>query len=130
MTKQVTGLFMLTESRQKLSKITVPHISIGNSQIVPASHARNLGFILDSAMTLKPHTCISNISRSASYHIRNISKIRKYLNHDSTVHIVHSFITSHIDTCNSVLYGLPQDQLNHLQRIENTAAHVVCNIIK
>ena len=108
------------------SNITVSHISIGNSQILPVSHARNLGFILDSAMTLYlQHYSLCTLSHT----VRNIGKIRKYmyLDHDSTVQIhsfIHSFITSRIDTCNSLIYG-SQDQLNHIQWIQNIAAHVV-----
>ena len=39
--------------------------------------------------------------------------------------MVHAFITSRIDTCNSLLYGLPTSQLNRLQRVQNAAARLV-----
>ena len=67
--------FLLFGSRQQLSKVSLPFITIGDSQITPSSQARNLGVIFDSTMTLKPH--ISNIVRVSSFHIRNISRIRK-----------------------------------------------------
>ena len=47
--------FLLFGSRQQLSKVSLPFITIGDSQITPSSQARNLGVILDSTMTLKPH---------------------------------------------------------------------------
>ena len=62
--------FLLFGSRQQLSKVSLPFITIGDSQITPSSQARNLGVIFDSTMTLKSH--ISNIVR-VSFHIRNIS---------------------------------------------------------
>ena len=40
---------------------------------------------------------------------------------------VHAFITSHVDYCNSLLYGLPNYQLNKLQRVLNASARLVCN---
>ena len=41
--------------------------------------------------------------------------------------LVHAFITSRVDYCNSLLYGLPNYQLNKLQRVLNASARLVCN---
>ena len=75
----------------------------------PSSQARNLGVILDSTMTFKPH--ISNIVRVSSFHIRNIGQIRKYLNKSAAEQIIHAFVTSRLDNKNALLYGLPQNQI-------------------
>ena len=32
---------------------------------------------------------------------------------------------SHVDNCNSLLYGLPKKELNRVQRIQNTAARLI-----
>ena len=37
----------------------------------------------------------------------------------------HAFVTSRLDNCNSILYGLPDKELNKLQRIQNAAARLV-----
>ena len=75
-------------------------------------------------MTLKPH--ISNIVRVSSFHIRNISRIRKYLNQSAAEQIIHAFVTSRLDNGNALFYGLPQNQISRLQHIQkNTAARVV-----
>ena len=74
-------------------------------------------------MSLKNH--VSNVVRSASFHIRNIGRIRKYLDPHATEQIVHSFVTSRLDMGNSLLFGLPQDQINRLKRIQNAAARLV-----
>ena len=47
--------FLLFGSHQQLPKVSLPFITIGDSQITPSSQARNLGVIFDSTMTLKPH---------------------------------------------------------------------------
>ena len=39
---------------------------------------------------------------------------------------MHAFVTSRVDYCNSLLYGLPASQLNKVQRVLNTAARLVC----
>ncbi len=44
--------------------------------------------------------------------------------------MVHAFITSHLDYCNSLLCGLPTNQIKTLQAIQNTAAHLVTNLNK
>ena len=87
--------FLLFGSRQQLSKVSLLFITIGDSQITPSSQARNLGVIFDSTMTLKPH--ISNIVRVSSFHIRYISRIRKYLNQSAAEQIIHAFVTSRLD---------------------------------
>ena len=117
--------FLLFGSRQQLSKVSLPFITIGDSQITPSSQARNLGVIFDSTMTLKTSYCISNIVRVSSFHIRNISRIRKYLNQSAAEQIIHAFVTSRLDNGNALFYGLPQNQISRLQHIQNTAARVV-----
>ena len=39
--------------------------------------------------------------------------------------LIHAFITSRIDYCNSILYGMPDTILSDLQRIQNTAARIL-----
>ena len=74
-------------------------------------------------MIMESH--ISNVVRAASFHLRNISKIRKYLTLSSTEQLIHSFVTSRLDMCNSLLYGLPKKQIHRLQLLQNTAARIV-----
>lgn len=68
------------------------------------------------------------ICRSSLYHLRNLSKIRKYLTKESAAVVVHAFFTSKLGYCNVLLYGLPKYQLERLQYVQNTAASVVLQI--
>ena len=101
----------------------IPHIKIGPLDIVPVDKARNLGIILDSHLTLRGH--INKICSSASKSIHEIGKIRKYLSTAQTEKLVHAFISSNLDYCNSILTGLPLNDINKLQRIQNTAARLI-----
>ena len=40
------------------------------------------------------------------------------------IKLVHAFVTSKLDFCNSLLYGLSKKQLEKLQRILNAAARI------
>ena len=60
-----------------------------------SSSARSLGVIFDDTMSFDAH--LSYVCKSSFYHLRNISKIRKYLNKESAATIVHAFVTSKLD---------------------------------
>ena len=77
----------------------------------------------DSHLLLNRH--VNNICRTSSIAIRNISKIRKYIGQSETARLVHAYVTSKLDHCNSALYGLPDHQVSKLQRIQNTAARMI-----
>ena len=91
--------------------------------ITPEPSARNLGVILDTYLSLNDH--IAKVCKTSHFHLRNISKIRKFLTKESTEILTYAFVSSKLDHCNSLLYGFPAYQLNKLQLIQNTAAHVV-----
>ena len=98
-------------------------LTIGDSCVSTTKQAKNLGVIIDHSLSLEPH--VNNICRLASHALRTIGRIRKYLDRDSTEKLVHAFISSRLDSNNSILYGLPQYQINKLQRIQNAAARLV-----
>ena len=65
---------------------------------------------------------ITKTSSAAFYYLYNIRGIRKYLSRECTETLVHAFISSRLDYCNSLFYGLPACQL---QRLQNAAARLV-----
>ena len=48
------------------------------------------------------------IAANCASDLRDIGKIRKYLDEGSTETLVHAFVSSRLDYCNSLLYGLPK----------------------
>ena len=74
-------------------------------------------------MDYKKH--INGICKTCFFHIRNISRIRKYLSIDNTKILVHAFITCKLDHCNSLLYGLPSFLIHKLQLVQNCAARLI-----
>ena len=98
-------------------------IAIGNSEITPSTSCKSLGVMLDNHMTMNSQ--IQNVCRSTLFHIRNISAIRKLIPQTAAAALVHSLVTSRLDYCNSLLYGVPACKLKQLQRVQNIAARVV-----
>ncbi len=74
-------------------------------------------------MRLEQH--ITNLCRSAYHQLHNIYRIRKYLTDNAAKSLVHAFVTSRIDYCNSLLFGTLKHLLDRLQRVLNTAARLV-----
>ena len=60
-----------------------------------------------------------NTCKTAFYHLRNIAKIRNCLSQDNSETLVHAFISSKLDFCNALLYGLPQSVIDKLQYVQN-----------
>ena len=109
--------FIIIGKRQQLAKVNIDSMQVGESSITPASRVKNLGCWFDGQ--LKMDTQINSICKTALFHLYNIRRIRKFLNFECTKILVK---TSRLDFCNSLLYGLPNNQLNKLQRIQNATA--------
>ena len=69
--------------------------------MTPNTHAKNLGVTFDCNMSLERH--VTNISRTAYYHLHSIDRIRRYLEQGHTKQLVHALVISRIDCCNSRL---------------------------
>ena len=79
-------------------------IAVGDETIEAKPLVRNLGSWFDSQLSMSTH--VGKVCVAAFYHLHNIGCICKFLSPDDTKSLVHAFITSHIDYCNSLLYGL------------------------
>ena len=101
----------------------LPSVELGGECLNFVDCVRDLGVTVDNHLTLTQH--IRNTCRAASWGISKIGRIRKYLDISSTERLVHAFVTSHLDYCNSLLAGLPYSHIAPLQRIQNTAARLI-----
>lgn len=106
----------------------IKELKVGESLVETVASARNLGAIMDRHLSMEAH--VNNLCRCATYSIYQISKMRNILDRPSTERLIHAFVSSKLDHLNSLLYGLPDEQLNKLQRIQNTAARVICRARK
>ena len=118
-----TELLVITSPHRKSLVTNLSSIHIGDSISNVAFSARNLGVQFDGNQDLQQH--VNRVCSSAFYHLRNIAAVRKSLDTKTASTIIHAFVTSRLDTCNSLLYGLPRRCLSKLQRVQNFAARIV-----
>ena len=98
-------------------------LSLANTSVEVKTKAKNLGVIMDKTLSFTEH--INEMCKKASYAIRSIGRIRKYLPSDGLKMLVNSLVISRLDYCNSLLYDIPKYQRDKLQRIQNTAARMI-----
>ena len=92
--------FIIIGKRQQLAKVNIDSMQVGESSIT----------WFDGQ--LKMDTQINSICKTALFHLYNIRRIRKFLNFECTKILVNAFVTSRLDFCNSLLYGLSNNQIN------------------
>ena len=111
-------------SSLKPSTVSFPDsITLGSHNIPFSDSARNLGFILDSKLSMKKH--VIKICQTAYFELKHISSIRRFLTEDATKTLVTSYILSRFDYCNCLLMGTPNSVIQPLQKIQNFATRCV-----
>ena len=115
--------FLVIGTSKQLSKVSVSSIKVGDVDVIPVCSAKNLGSWFDSHMHMATH--ITKTCGSAFFYLYNIRHIRKYLTSECTEKLIHAFITSRLDYCNSLLYGVPDHHMQKLQRVMIASARLI-----
>ena len=98
-------------------------LQIGTELIEPSEEVRNLGIIFDSQMSMCAH--ITGLCKSISFQLRNVSRIRRFLDQDTCHLIIRSLVLSRLDYGNALLLGINKSDLTRLQRLQNWAAKLI-----
>ena len=108
-------LFMGT--KMKLHSVgNIAKVSVTGCDISPAESIKNLGVTLDSELSL---------CKTSQYHIRALRHIRQSVDFETAKTIGCVVVGSHLDYCNSILYGTSAGNLKKLQIVQNALARVV-----
>ena len=118
-----TLVLLFGSPRQGSSSCSVEHVLIDGHPIPISVTAKNLGVIFDEHLNMNNH--IKAICRGCMFQLRNISRIRRLLPMKTAEQLIHAFVMSKLDYCNSLLFGLPSTSIGHLQRIQNIAARIL-----
>ena len=82
-----------------------------------------IGVMFDNELSLKSE--VSKLCQVAFFYIRRIRSIRDCLTQHATELLIHSLVISQLDYGNGLLYGVSDQLLDKLQRVQNVAARVV-----
>ena len=88
-----------------------------------ANFVKNLGYILDKYLNMDIH--INSVVSICYKYLSDIGKIRKLLSKKHAEMLVHAVISSRLDYCNSLLYGVNKSVINKLQMVQNAAARLI-----
>ena len=114
---------LLLIASQLSPKPQLSSLNVCGDQISPSVSVRNVGVVFDSYIKFQGQ--VSSICKVSFFHIRNISRIRKYLSVGNTKILVHAFVTCRLDNENALLYGLPKYAIAKLQAVLICAAPLI-----
>ena len=108
-------------------KSSFPVSLLGNS-MEPAESVKKLGVILDAENSRQRH--VANLCHISYYHLRELQRARRYLNHETAVKVANALASSRLDYCNSLLYNTKKAYTIRLQRVQNALCRTVCKLNK
>lgn len=123
-----TDMLKLNDSKTEIMAVGGPwcnmmelqSLTVGNEEVDVTKCVRLPGVDSDSDLTSKQH--VWNVANKCFYMLKNIFKIRFCINETAAKAGVHSMITSKLDYCNAILYGLQESTLKHFTRVQNLSA--------
>ena len=84
---------------------------------------KNLGFNLDRFLDMDYHV---NLTVSLCYKLlSDVARVRHLLSDSDTESLVHSIVSSRLDYCNSVLFGINKCLVQKYQNVQNYAARII-----
>ena len=119
---------LLIGSPFQLNKLSRVEICMGDSITNSSDYVKNLGAYFDKSLSMD--VFVNAKCKAACYNIRCISQIRRFLTKKATEALVNAYVTSRLDYCSSLLYGVNKSLIAKLQRVQNMAARVISRVSK
>ena len=95
----------------------------GADLIQPSQHVSDIGIIFYCTLSMRRQ--VNSVVKFAFYQLWDIARIKRYLSPKAIELLVQSFVSSKLEFCNSLLYGVPKHLLRKLQSVQNAAARLV-----
>ncbi len=121
----MTSNFLLLNSEKAEVLIIGPKTSTSNNLehyltcdgwSVNSFSVRNIGVLYESNLSFKSH--IYSICKTVFFHLKNISKLRPMLSTSNAAMLIHEFMTSRLDYCNTLLGSCTARLINKLQMVQ------------
>ena len=117
--------FIIIGNKRFMSQVQCKILTVGEQCVPTSTSVRNIGASLDSSLTMD--TEIKAKCKSAWWQLYQISKIRRFLTPEQVKTVTVSLVLSKLDQNNSLLHDLPACVLLKLQRVQNSAARLLCS---
>jgi Reverse transcriptase (RNA-dependent DNA polymerase) len=106
---------LITGTRQQVTKFesstpAIQTIRFADTVIRYTKSVYIQGVTIDSHLTFDKH--VSNVVQSCNYHVRSLRHIRKLIDKDTAATLVCSIVSSRLDYCSALLYGITSKNLN------------------
>jgi hypothetical protein len=118
-----TQCLLLRNKRSMVPPLPQIRIAGETIKIQTDGSMRYLGIQIDAHLLFNSH--VTNVCRSAFYHLRMIRHIRRSLNKDTATILCNSLVLSRIDYCGMLFHTLHVQEQDRLQRVINLAARVI-----
>ena len=102
---------------RQLPKCAIDSINMAGDLILTSDEIRYLGVWLNLTLNFKTH--VTKKCKEAMVNFIRIRSIHNLLTDEATSSLLLSLCVSHLNYCNSVLYGLPNVTLNRMQKVQN-----------
>jgi len=89
------------------------------TRVAISDTARDLGVVIDREQPMSPCTALC---RSGYSQLHQLWPVVRSLSVNATKTLVQTFISCHLDFCNSLLFGIGDELLRRLQSVQNAAA--------
>ena len=93
-----------------------------------SSTVSDLGFLIDGRLNMADH--VASVCRLCFHQLRQLRQVRGSLTTAALKTLVHAFISSRLDYCNSLLSGITDSLLDKLQSVQNAAARLITGTCK
>jgi hypothetical protein len=112
-----------TKAKKIFGSYNSYRLQLENCVIPVSTEARSLGVIIQSDLEMRQH--VQFVSRACFFHLRQLRSIRHSVDVSTASTLIHVFISSILDYCNSLLAGSTKVVTDVLQKIQNAVARLM-----
>ena len=111
--------------RQQVANITVSNIPVLSSTVTTVTSARDLGVVVNSQLSMSANVSSRHTCRSAYHQLCQLRPVVRSLSADAAKTAVQSFVSTRLDYCNSLMYGIADGLMQRHQAVQNAAARLI-----